>query len=146
MPIQTTWYAKGLVVMHQPYGTVTEEEMIANIPEALYFLENKTGPLVHFLIDCTELDAMPKLPAFGKMTWYGDPRLGWSVAFGIKKPTMATVATIASQLFRARFRITKDFETALDTLQNLANPPIPDLRSITIPEHLIDESGFRIPT
>lgn len=124
MPVMLSWFIPERVVYVDLDGDVTADEIRANAAEFAALVDTSPAPLVHVLQDATDLTSLPReLKALSDAVQigYGHPRLGWTVAFGVRNDLLRFIGGLTSRLFSIRYRIV---DTQADAIEWLAQMDI----------------------
>lgn len=129
MPADIHWIVEGAVIYQKFDGNHTVEAIHAANQKLLDMLEESERPLVHYLMDVTELSGLPKHVrevVEASRPFFQHPKLGWSVAYGTSNPFFRMVGTLATSILRARFRVVRDKAQAYAFLNEIDEtlPPL----------------------
>lgn len=128
MPAQITWLIEGKVLHIRSWGRLTIEDFQMNKDIIMEMLNTATSPIVHTLLDETDVEAMPRnmVALRESTTWTNHPRFGWAISYGNDERFLNFVTSFISQVARIRYR---RFATAAEAIAFLQSreKDLPDL-------------------
>ena len=113
-------------------GHLSLDELCRIGKHTIHLAENSPTPPVHFIIDETNLQDIPRhLPSLIKTTnWLGHPKIGVVVLYGAQNQLIRFVTATIAQFAGAQFRLANSFNESVAYLQVL-DDSLPDLRHIS---------------
>lgn len=127
MSVHSEWYLPGRVILTRAVGTVSDAEVLADDPVILAMLDQGASPLVHMIIDDSQLDNLPNFATFSQLQWGKHERLGWIIVVGVQNKVLIFINLLAANLFRTRQRFLPTLDEALGFL-NEVDSTLPPLR------------------
>ncbi len=119
MPYQLSWYQPDRIVLMELTGLLATTEVQPLITAAGDYVQNGK-PLVHFLLDTTQLQKIESVPEILKVVQHNPPHpnMGWMLVIGAMNPLVRFFLDFAGMLMRARYR---RFDTREQALKFLAD-------------------------
>lgn len=130
------WIIEKRIIIFRVDGTISAEELRSSSLQLSEMLSEGEGNLVHVLFDLSTAQAAPMPMGIINTSvrpFMAHPQLGWTIAFGTQNSIVRMMASVVSQVFRARFRSCGDFKEAVRTLQSL-DATLPDLEFLLMEE------------
>jgi hypothetical protein len=131
MAFNVSWYEEQRVILTKLNGNVTLDELKEIDRQLIEFIRAGT-PLVHLIVDMTEMDKMPTnvTQVNGALQHLNEDGLGWTILVGAS-PIIRFVGGVVAQIARMRFRALPTFSEALtfltaqdSTLQHLVDSSV----------------------
>lgn len=139
MSLTINWIIEKRIINFRVDGTISAEELRSGALQAGEMLSQGEGHLVHILFDLSTAQAA-SMPMGAINTsvrpFMAHPQLGWMIAYGTQNSIVRMIASVVSQVFRARFRSCGDFKEAALTLQDL-DATLPDLQFLLVEEETL---------
>jgi len=129
MAVNYSWILEGRIVHIQVIGQMSTEEMQNEDAVMQTFFNKRSGPLLHVLIDETQMTALPDLKTMFKVRWIQNPDLGWFIMYGVNERLESFKAHVATSKYRVRFAMVDTLNEALDLLQE-RDLTLPDLKPL----------------
>ncbi len=119
-------------------GHLSLDDLCRAGKHAISLAQRSPTPPVHFIIDETNLEDVPRhLPSLIKTTdWLGHPKIGVVILYGAQSQLIRFVTATIAQFAGAQFRLATEFDEAIAYLQVL-DETLPDLSALT-PETVQD--------
>lgn len=120
MAIKFDWLVENRVVYVQYVDVVTVEELTTEIGNIVELIGNSSAPLVHTLIDTTELVDYPKdISTILKSTKQVlvHPKFGWMLVYGQDDRLMQFFVQVVTSMLKVRMRIFKKRDDAVAFLK-----------------------------
>jgi hypothetical protein len=128
MPIETRWYLEGRVSFTRLSGVVTEPDLKAMDAWLLACMENPQVPLVHHIIDCSDITKPTSVRHAMQLRAPRHARIGWALTINsTRNPMVRFLTGLVVSAARIRYRDVNSFDHALETL-NALDPSLPDLQ------------------
>ena len=128
MPLMYQWLIPGRVIHQKLVGQITPEDIAKIDAGVLPWHDAATVPLIHHLIDATELVAMPNVTQLSRTQYVRHPKMGWYVAGGVDSPLFTMLGTVMGHAVKLRVKLTEDMPSAITFLQSRV-PDLPDLHA-----------------
>lgn len=139
MSLTINWIIEKRIINFRVDGTISAEELRSGSLQLGEMLSAGEGQLVHILFDLSTAQAA-SMPMGAINTsvrpFMAHPQLGWMIAYGTQNSIVRMMASVVSQVFRARFRSCGDFKEAALTLQSL-DTTLPDLQFLLMEEETL---------
>lgn len=115
------WLVPQHVIHGKPTGKYTVEELTQASQEIVALLNASDKPLVHLLIDESQLDGMPiSLSALTEaFTFLSHDRLGWMIIYGTDERLKKFISSMVTNITRVRHRRFDTREEALEFLVSM---------------------------
>ena len=88
MPYTLSWYVEDAVIIIKVTGSFPMTEICNAVEEVSLLIQQSDRESVHILADLTDISQTPKsvrLIASEVKKLYDNTRIGWTIAYGIKK-------------------------------------------------------------
>jgi hypothetical protein len=122
MPHQHQWLIPNHIIIGRNMGDLTIEDIEDSTQALVNMLNSSSRPLVHVLIDLTELESHPnklKPLAESSKAIFNHPKLGWLLLYGNLNRFSKFLAQMFAQLSHIRFRIFTTDEEAIEFLKSV---------------------------
>lgn len=139
MGLTINWIIEKRIINFRVDGTISAEELRSGSQQMGEMLSESGEKLVHVLFDLSTAQAAPMPMGIINTSvrpFMAHPQLGWMVAYGTQNSIVRMMASVVSQVFRARFRSSVDFNEAVRTLQSL-DASLPDLQFLLMEEETL---------
>lgn len=125
------WLLDSKIILAQPTGDTTPAELKRVSDTFRAFIDKSDAPLVHILIDESQLKSMPisiKLVT-DIVDVFRHPRLGWFILYGSDDQVKKFVSTMVTKVSRVRHRRFDTMDDCLNflTMVDSSLPAIEDI-------------------
>jgi hypothetical protein len=112
MPAEIQWSIPKRVIYARYYGDMTMDAIVQSMEDAKpYFAEGI--PMVHYIMDVTEVNSFPKLTELARgLKYEQQDNLGWSIYVGAEG-IARFVISVTTQLAGSRFRLFDTLDEAM---------------------------------
>lgn len=129
MPIEIGWYIEDRIILMKSSGHVTVDEIHAADEIGYHLLETSaaTQPLIHILLEESEMTHNPGITPYTQTRSTKHPRLGWLVESGtLDNRLFVFLGNVTAQILRLRYKQVPTFDDSLVFLMRV-DSTLPDL-------------------
>ncbi|MEL6307090.1 MAG: hypothetical protein AAFV98_08345 [Chloroflexota bacterium] len=121
------WLLEERVIYIKSQGNMSEEELITIDNQVVAMLDTSQAEQVHVVVNVTELEDAPSLPALVRQKFLQHPRFGWYITVGANALLRFLGAT-TGRLTNINFQFARSLGEAKSHLQRI-DETLPDLTS-----------------
>lgn len=121
----TQWLLQDRVLYTYAKGTCTVADIEANDQEVSAMLDSVTTERVHYVVNVTDLEDAPSIPALVRQKFLRHQRMGWYITVGAN-PVVRFIGAAAGRLTGTKFQFVRHLREAKTQLQRI-DETLPDL-------------------